>query len=290
MSSAIYDTAWVARVHKAEDDQRVWVFPECFSFILETQEKTGGWPCYSTMVDGILNTAASLLAIHDRLQFRSQLSADLLDNLLQRYEIGQTALLELLLNWDIASTDNVGFEILVPALLLELEQAGVYVSFPGKEDLLRIREMKLSKFKPDMLYDKGLSTALHSLEAFIGVIDFDRVAHHKTSGSMMASPSSTAAYLMHSSHWDREAESYLRRVIDRRSGAGSGGVPSAFPSSFFELSWVITALLESGFTAEELGLQSLAQVDTVLSAALDRGKGLLGFGELATSEELSLQR
>lgn len=70
------------------------------------------------------------------------------------------------------------------------------------------------------------------------MIDFDKVAHHKVHGSMMASPSSTAAYLLNVSNWDDEAEAYLRQVIKSGAGRGSGGVPSAYPSMHFEYSWV----------------------------------------------------
>ena len=89
-----------------------------------------------------------------------------------------------------------------------------------------------------MLYKQKQYTVLHSLEALVGKIDFDKIAHHKVSSSMMASPSATAAYLMYSTKWDEESERYLESVILNGSGRGSGGVPSAFPTPIFELSWV----------------------------------------------------
>lgn len=49
----------------------------------------------------------------------------------------------------------------------------------------------------------------------------------------MASPSSTAAYLMHTTTWDNEAEDYQRHVISEGEGRGGGGVPSALPSTHF---------------------------------------------------------
>ncbi|KAH8892550.1 hypothetical protein GQ53DRAFT_746074 [Thozetella sp. PMI_491] len=55
---------------------------------------------------------------------------------------------------------------------------------------------------------------------------------------MMASPSSTAAYLMHVTDWDDEVETYLKHVIQYGVGSNSGAVPSAFPSMFFEYTWV----------------------------------------------------
>lgn len=48
---------------------------------------------------------------------------------------------------------------------------------------------------------------------------------------------------MNSSTWDDEAEAYLRSVIYRDNGLGCGGVPCAWPTSIFELSWVRHVLL-----------------------------------------------
>lgn len=83
-------------------------------------------------------------------------------------------------------------------------------------------------------------TLTHSLEAFIGKIDFDQIVQHKVSGSMFGSPSSTAAYLMNASAWDDEAEDYLRQVIRKSVGQGSGGVPGVYPTTHFEYTWVST--------------------------------------------------
>jgi hypothetical protein len=76
------------------------------------------------------------------------------------------------------------------------------------------------------------------LEGFIGLVDFKNLRHQSTLGSMLASPSSTAAYLIHNPIWDQEAEAYLRHVVLKGSGKGSGGVPSTFPTTVFELAWV----------------------------------------------------
>lgn len=54
----------------------------------------------------------------------------------------------------------------------------------------------------------------------------------------MASPASTAAYLMNATPWDEEAEMYLRKAVKDGPGKGNGAVPSAFPTPIFEISWV----------------------------------------------------
>lgn len=72
----------------------------------------------------------------------------------------------------------------------------------------------------------------------MGKIDFDKVISRKTNGSLMASPASTAAYLMNCTVWDYESESYLRSAISEGSGKGNGSIPCAFPTTFFEVTWV----------------------------------------------------
>jgi chaperone required for assembly of F1-ATPase len=53
------------------------------------------------------------------------------------------------------------------------------------------------------------TTLTHSLEAFVGTLDYDQVKNHKMpNGSMLVSPSSTAAYLMNTTEWDDKAEAY----------------------------------------------------------------------------------
>lgn len=83
---------------------------------------------------------------------------------------------------------------------------------------------------------------LHSLEAFHDwkheAFNAKKVKGRLVHGSVMASPAETASYLMNASTWDDEAEAYLRMVLECGSGKGSGGVPSAWPSSNFEILWV----------------------------------------------------
>lgn len=139
--------------------------------------------------------------------------------------------------WDVESTMHVGFEFLIPAMLEMLSSEGLSFKFPGSSTLAALNGAKLSKFKPELLFQRS-TPFMHSLEAFIGKIDFDRVKPHRISGSMLASPASTAAHLMCASNWDYEAAEYLRRVLQRPGGDGSGGVPSFFPSPIFETTWV----------------------------------------------------
>ncbi|KAL9597716.1 MAG: hypothetical protein Q9219_004973 [cf. Caloplaca sp. 3 TL-2023] len=190
-----------------------------------------------------------------------------------------SALRQLLNNWNVGATLHVGFEILVPSLLNLLEAEGYVFDFQQRSRLMDSYSKKMRLFDSELLYSNDQYSALHSLEAFIGKIDFDRLKHHTRDGSMFASPSSTAAYLMHASNWDDDSEAYLRRVITHGEGRGSGGVPSAFPSTNFDLIWTISTLFQGGFSVEELGLEPLEKISEIVATLFEKGDRLLGFGK-----------
>lgn len=241
MSCAVYDTAWVAQITKTVNGEKRWLFPECFHFLLDSQADDGSWGNdKSSQIDGILNTAASLLALKRHAAEPLNIRQVPQDELIRRIDIAIASLQAQLAVWRVSTTTHVGFEIIVPALFkyLKEEDATLDLDFQGKPVLDSINALKMSHFRPELLYSTTKLTALHSLEAFIGIIDFDRVAHHRVQGSMMASPSSTAAYLMNASNWDDEAEAYIGQAIKSGAGRGSGGVPSAYPSMHFEYTWV----------------------------------------------------
>ncbi|OJD36443.1 ent-kaurene synthase [Diplodia corticola] len=277
MSNAVYDTAWVSLVTKTVDGAKQWLFPECFHFLLRTQLDDGGWESYASEVDGILNTAASLISLKRHAAEPLQIQDVPSGELEGRIARATGALDSMLAAWDVSSAAHVGFEIIVPALLEELEREGIAFNFRGRETLLKINAAKLSRFNPTFLYSTLKTTALHSLEAFIGKIDFDKVSHHKVHGAMMASPSSTAAYLMHASVWDDAAEDYLRHVVRRASSNGDGGVPSAYPSTYFELTWILSTLLKSGYTAADLDSRELDKAKEILAQVFEDEGGIIGF-------------
>ncbi|ORY10760.1 hypothetical protein BCR34DRAFT_654185 [Clohesyomyces aquaticus] len=155
--------------------------------------------------------------------------------------------------WDLEATDRVGLEVLVPNLLRLLEIQGVKFDFPARKALMALNEVKWTKLGP-ALTSPTPTTLIHTLEAFFGTLDFDKVKHHKIpNGSMLASPSSTVAYLMNSSTWDEEAEAYLRAVLDTP--------------------------LESGFEKDDLLREDIRKLTILLETNLKTQGGIVGFGE-----------
>ena len=243
MSISIYDTAWIATISKKVAGKTEWLVPESFQFLLDSQLPNGSWDSYASEVDGILNSMAALLALKTHAKAPQNAGPHLSEDLNSRI-LKTTISLQLMLSeWNVETTVHVGFEILVPSLLNLLEDEGVCFDFKGRRLLMALNKEKLAKIDVRMLYGAKASTLLHSLEAFIGKIDFDQISHQKVLGSMMASPSSTAAYLMHTSCWDLEAEAYIRTVVAIGLGRGNGSVPPAFPITTFEVSWVLYFLV-----------------------------------------------
>lgn len=243
MTCAVYDTAWVSMVARpVADDQghsinNNWLFPSSFARLLYTQQADGGWGTGSMETDGMLNTAAALLAMCRHRQHGSSVPVPK-DELDAKISKASKYLGDQLHGLDLKMTLPVGFEMILPALLTLLSDHDIKFEFTARPALFKIRDRKLACIDLESIYNGAKSTILHSLEAFVGTVDFDRLAHHKVLGSMMASPSSTAAYLMHSSSWDDDAEQYLHQVVAAGAGKGTGGVPSAYPSTHFEYTWV----------------------------------------------------
>ncbi|KAF1962415.1 hypothetical protein CC80DRAFT_160637 [Byssothecium circinans] len=281
MSCAIYDTAWISMVSKVISDGKRWLFPQSFDYLLSMQSEDGSWRADGTpsQVDGIFYTAASLLSLHRHRLEPLNTAVHAIDDIERRIHRATASLATQLTEWDVAATVHVGFEIIVPSLLdmLRAENLLPDFQFSGGVILGQLNSAKLSKFEPGMLYSRKASTAVHSLEVFIGKVDFDKLSHHKSNGSTMGSPSSTAAYLIHTSHWDDEAEAYLRHVVAAGAGKGSGAVPSAFPSAYFEYTWMLSAMLSAGFSMSELGCIATEEMVSMLRCALTTNNGILGF-------------
>lgn len=234
-SPSLYDTAWLSLV-PTENDPHVRLFPQCLQIVLRAQQTDGTWPSYASPTDGILVSLAALLSVatHRAQSLPSSEEYQIFTQCIQR---GTSGLEKLLCSWDVENAVHVGFELLVTALLRQLEDLAIQVKFPGRAKLMQLYQKKISKFSPELVYGSKQTTLLHSIEAFVGVIEFQRISHHCSEElGILGSPAATAAYLIHSPEWDQRAEKYLRRTV--ASYGGTENVPSAFPTPLFEIPWV----------------------------------------------------
>ncbi|KAF5565818.1 ent-kaur-16-ene synthase [Fusarium phyllophilum] len=279
-SCQVYDTAWVAMIPKTTGNVKHWLFPECFHYLLKTQAADGSWGCLpSTQTAGILDTASAVLALLSHIREPLQILDVLPDEIGLRIEKGVSSLRRQLVVWnDVEETNHIGVELIVPGLLsmLEKELRMSPFEFPCRHILDKMHEEKLSHLDLEKVYGKP-SSVLHSLEAFLGELDSDRLSHHLYRGSMMASPSSTAAYLIGASKWDDEAEDYLKHVMRNGAGHGDGGISGTFPTTHFECSWIIATLLKGGFTFKQIDGDGLRDLSTILVDALRDENGVIGF-------------
>ena len=275
LTCSIYDTAWVSMVTKSIEGHTQWLYPDAFECLLKTQHHDGGWHSSSCDTDGILNTLAALLALCKHVTTPHQLQ-HLQDDLEHRRTRAVYYLETNLSQWDVSATTSDGFEILVPKLLHLVAAEGFDFHFAGRAVLEDLRAKAAVKINPSLLYSAVRSSAARFLEGLIGEIDFDRVSQHRISGSIMSSPASTAAYLIHSTIWDQDAEDYLTHILSVGNERSFGGVPSQYPSTVFEVTQALSVLLANGFSHEELGFSYLENATDFLEACLQIDAGVTG--------------
>ncbi|KAI4157566.1 MAG: hypothetical protein LQ342_008188 [Letrouitia transgressa] len=251
------------------------LFPECFNYLLKSQQDDGAWGATASQVDGILNSLAGLLALTTRqrsnpIDFLESSSLD------WRIERSYSAIQGLLQDWDVNQSVHVGFEILVPSLLRQLKSFDIHFDFPGHSTLMHLHDQKLRKFDSTLVYSTESTTLLHSLEAFVGLVDFDKVGHHCTEASgIFGSPAATAAYLINAAPWDDRAEIYLRMVVT--ANGKTGAVPSAYPTCLFEISWTLSTLLAPGLLPRQLSEAEKERLGQLLEKPLVQQAGVVGF-------------
>jgi len=219
------------------------LFPSSFQCICDTQGESGGWEG-GDPIDEIVNTMACLLAM--KRHHKAEMSEDeddisKLTELAEKIDKAKDFLVAKFSDRKPSNTEGVAFDILIPSMLDLLEVEGLQLRFPNSEELRQRNQTRMSKINFSVLY-RYPSAILHSLESFIGAIDFDKMSHHLQDGGMMASPSSTAAYLMNASTWDDNAERYLRDAVENGRRIAEGMVTNVFPISTFEFAWVYSAM------------------------------------------------
>ena len=276
MSPAAYDTAWVAMI-RSPDNHHELAFKKSFEWLLKNQSDDGSW---GFPPQQILPTFAGLLALlkapqqNELIRFAANKAQIYLENSCRQ--------------WSINEHESIGFEILVPALLSELEKYGVVFEFSNKAQLLRLYREKICIASPKLIYS-GESTLIHSLEAFAHSIDFQRLKSLKAAnGSYGCSPAATAAVLIYGSEWDKSAADWLTHLSNKSCSQNEpGAMPNAYPIDTFESSWVLYNLLHSEVDLEGRIFQaSLQKLENWLYKSLThKGASISRFIGLPTDSD-----
>ncbi|KAI9372837.1 terpenoid cyclases/protein prenyltransferase alpha-alpha toroid [Aspergillus egyptiacus] len=244
MSGNIYDTAWVSMVRKpTTNGHSLWAFPAAIEALLQQQSPCGSWGDSVSRLDAIASTLAALLALQ-RHAADADSRSDIHTRILKAKAFLDTALKDLdgLLT---TCTLPVSLELRLPALLALLGAEGHTFDY-DRTYLTKLQMKKMSKINLEAIFNGPQSSLLHSVEVLIGKIDFQTLAKHKVLGSILASPSATAAYLMYNPVWDEEAEAYLQCAMSNGAGQGSGLVAAGYPTTVFEWAWVTKNLIRYG--------------------------------------------
>ncbi|EME80706.1 uncharacterized protein MYCFIDRAFT_189135 [Pseudocercospora fijiensis CIRAD86] len=289
-SCQIYDTAWVSMIKRSTKGIVEWTFPESFHWLIRAQNSDGSWgSSKSSRTAKAIDTAASLLALLKHAESPLQLHEYGSSELKSRVQSALESLTTQLRHCnDIESTNHIGVELVLPALIRylreELPSSNFFLRVPAA--LEAMSEAKASQFQPELLYKQKWSPAIYHLEAFVGKIDFDRVTQQAfENGSMWTSPAATAAYLIHATTWDDQAEAYLRHVIREGQGHGNGSVPGTFPTKLFEFNWIVATLISAGYDLSELDSFTLDRIGSIVKAEFLAGHGVIGHGQGATDAD-----
>ncbi|PTU16986.1 hypothetical protein P175DRAFT_0447141 [Aspergillus ochraceoroseus IBT 24754] len=272
MAYSIYDTAWASMVVKQENRRSRWAFPECFEFILRSQNNAGGWssftdpiphnfyPDHVVIPDILVHTLAALLALCVHLRDKDKVESTIPEDISERIERGRVYAQQTLERWNVSQTSHFEFQLLIPTTLGLLSSEGVVFDFPGKTLLYDLHKLALA-MDVEWLYTEKNEVPLFSIEGWLAKLDFTRLTHQVSTEGIGASPASTAAYLIYGPEWSTECEEYLQNCIQHAAGSDRGGVPGIWPLTLFEPCWVLTTLFDGGFSLSDLGYQ---RVETIV--------------------------
>ncbi|KAL4930283.1 terpene synthase family protein [Aspergillus undulatus] len=290
MTPSIYDTAWLSMIPKpGEKGRNEWLFPECFEYLLDQQNEEGGWdllnqggqqgsrkyPEHLAIPECIVHSLAALLALLTHFKDDRSVSRDgekPLSRGLATISKAKRFLDQKLKVLQLEGITHLGFELLVPTVLNLLEDNGLRFEFPAKEELMAMYK-EASSVNLELLYENNGPCRLcfFPLEAFLDHIDLERLGNLVGPAGICASPASTAVFLIYSPTWNTQCEEYLRDAVHKGPGRGNGSVGSVFPLEIFEASWVLSALLDNGFSMDELAKRDVDIIFRVLEREVEDG-------------------
>jgi len=239
MGPSPYDIAWMARLRTPDGAPR---WPDLIDWLLDNQRSDGSWGGEIVYYhDRIICTLATLIALQQNGFTRYAQDA------IKRAEQYLWRHLHLLPH---DPFELVGFELLLPTLLLEAQAMGVDVP-THTCGYGEIQTTKLRLIPPDLLYSPRVST-IHSLEFLGHTVDHDRLRKALgANGSLGNSPATTSYYLLHNPE-HAPALAYLESIRQHDKH-----VIYLYPFRIFELVWTLKNLMFSGLSLTEFACPSV---------------------------------
>lgn len=232
-----YSTAWVAMV-PATDSYRSPAWPQALAYLRANQLPDGGWGSKQTFyAHG--QTIATLAALRAFLEWN-----DPTDN--ERVERGVVALRRYAADLPAEAHQPIGFELLLPHLVRELERFKLDLPLSAWSHINKMAAHKLAligSLQP--VYDKPRAWwfSMEMLPEYqLAGID-ERILD--VYGSVVTSPAATAAYLRAKRLYGQDSEpaaNFLEQVL----ALNGGGAGVCWPIDKFELIWVLDSLMRAG--------------------------------------------
>ncbi len=256
MGPSPYDIGWMARLPANGTEEARW--PHLIDWLVENQLPDGSWGgAIQYYHDRILCTLIALIALKERGRGKEVEAA---------IKRGERYIWHNLHRLHNDPFELVGFELIMPTLLIEALELGLDV--PRHTcGYGRIRREKLSLIPPTLLYSPRVTT-IHSLEFLGREGDPEQMAQAlAVNGSLGNSPATTSYYLLRQGCKDERALAYLQHMLNHNHH-----VVYLYPCALYELAWVLHTL---SFCCDSLSeLADHSTWETLYANLSERGIGL----------------
>jgi halimadienyl-diphosphate synthase len=229
--SVAYDTAWVARLSA---DFRGHGFDEALEWLRRHQHQDGSWGGevlhYHDRIVSTLSALIALKTVGDRVEDAIRISAA---EAFLWHENGRLML---------DANDTSGFPVLALALVNEALSVGLDVPSDLYRNAAKI-EKKLNSLAPNPEMWR-YTPLMYSFEALRPYAPKDiAINFAEVNGSVAASPSATAAYMLTTQYDTRPSINYIRDVMEHQ---GDGGLTFQQPFNLYEAAWTLNHLRQTG--------------------------------------------
>lgn len=263
MSPAAYDTAWLARVPE-ENDSSVPAYPEALTWLRENQRPDGSWGSDIDYAhDRVISTLAAIIALSqwnniNNLNYINEKNNHTIKRGLE-YIRNNAKRLE-------HELPAGGFELILPALIQDAAKVGLDVRHQAFLRYDRMREEKLAKIPPHLLYSRK-APIVHSLEFMGDDLDLKKSELLQEPDGGVGISTAATAYLLTKSPRNAAARNYIANIV----ATYGCKVPEFFPFDAFEVSWSLWNLFLTGIDNSD---PRIAQHIRDLKLVWDKGVGL----------------